>query len=324
MRLLDLISQSNTPTPNLPPGFSLPSAHHFAGQLRSCPLRIVMADDLVRCATLLAYADGDRLSGCLDLIHAPMESVWVEWLESPRESALSDIPDLNVRFGVRAKRKGLLIQSCQSGRTGTIRTFWSMPNDVAYAGSVLSDFDFDRAMYGHSHPSQILAGKHAVVVDPEEPAIEAILSHVGFRFDPAWASYYRGGNLSLVEQAELIRNALGTAAYDAPMLFALFLLMTAKDGVTQRPSDLAKLNHARLRSRRQPLLDHIEVSLRLPVQPSAESGFNSETARRQARMHRVRGHLVRRGSKVFWRSSHVRGSARQGCIQTRTMALSFA
>jgi hypothetical protein len=34
----------------------------------------------------------------------------------------------------------------------------------------------------------------------------------------------------------------------------------------------------------------------------------------------VRGHLVRRGSKIFWRVPHLRGSARAGVIRKRTVA----
>jgi hypothetical protein len=37
----------------------------------------------------------------------------------------------------------------------------------------------------------------------------------------------------------------------------------------------------------------------------------------------VRGHLVRRGSQLFWRVPHLRGSARQGSVRTRTVTWTF-
>jgi hypothetical protein len=36
----------------------------------------------------------------------------------------------------------------------------------------------------------------------------------------------------------------------------------------------------------------------------------------------VRGHIVRRGDKVFWRLSHLRGSVRFGVVRSRTVQLS--
>jgi hypothetical protein len=37
----------------------------------------------------------------------------------------------------------------------------------------------------------------------------------------------------------------------------------------------------------------------------------------------VRGHLVRRGSKLFWRVPHLRGNARAGNIRSRTVTWQF-
>ena len=46
----------------------------------------------------------------------------------------------------------------------------------------------------------------------------------------------------------------------------------------------------------------------------------SNERRRASRLHHVRGHLVRRGGKIFWRVPHIRGSARSGVIRQRTVA----
>jgi hypothetical protein len=48
-------------------------------------------------------------------------------------------------------------------------------------------------------------------------------------------------------------------------------------------------------------------------------GRSSGIRRRASRLHLVRGHLVRRGSQIFWRVPHLRGSARSGEIHTRTV-----
>ena len=62
----------------------MPGAAAFRNAVRDRPLRYVLSDELVRCATQLAYAEGDRLAGCLDLIQVPARALWVEWSEPAR------------------------------------------------------------------------------------------------------------------------------------------------------------------------------------------------------------------------------------------------
>ena len=96
-----------------------------------------------------------------------------------------------------------------------------------------------------------------------------------------------------------------------------------RPGLPRRPLMLERLNKARARSGKAALLEQIEVSA--PLLPEYKSGGSSgsETSRRSRRLHHVRGHLVRRGSKLFWRVPHLRGSARIGSIRTRTVTWQF-
>jgi hypothetical protein len=323
MRLLDLVSQSMAPAPGKPAGLSLPAPHHFADRVRACPLRIVLADDVVRCATMLAFSDGDRLAGCLDLIHAPTQNVWVEWSESTRQQALREIPNLQVRDEASAKRVGALVQTDKTGRAGAIRTFWSTPNDVIFMGSLITEFDLDTPIRESTNLAAMFDGEPGGVSHDTEPAVDAVLKHVQFRFDPAWGLYYRSALLHEKERLAVIRAALGSSACDAPMILALFLLMAAKDGVQTRVPELTKINRSRQRSGRTPLLEHVEACLNLASAREVAEHSESTVIRRPARMHHVRGHLTRRGNTIFWRSSHLRGSARQGLIRTRTVALTF-
>src|SRR5260370_10970580 len=191
MRLLDLIAQSSPQQSGLPPTWALPGPHHFAEAVHACPLRLVLADDLVRCSTALAYAEGDRLSGCLDLLRVPSERLWVEWAEGPRQVALRDIPELKIQATVNAGRAGVLVHSDVSGRTGTIRTFWSTADDKTFAAAMITDFDLNRPIRGSESIAAVFDGQSAGVCLPEEPAVDALLSPIRFRFDPAWSDYYR-------------------------------------------------------------------------------------------------------------------------------------
>ena len=67
------------------------------------------------------------------------------------------------------------------------------------------------------------------------------------------------------------------------------------------------------------LLEHIDVSA--PILPGYARWGTDETAgvRKSPRLHHVRGHLVRRGSELFWRVPHLRGSASLGSVRTRTV-----
>jgi hypothetical protein len=109
MRLLDLIAQSSPAQSDLPPTWVLPGPHHFAEAVHACPLRLVLADDLVRCATALGLAEGDRLSGCLDLLRVPSERLWVEWAEGPRRRLAGKselLEHVEVRTSIQAQRHG--------------------------------------------------------------------------------------------------------------------------------------------------------------------------------------------------------------------------
>ena len=324
MRLLDLVAQSTSVAPALPGGWGFPSAHHFANAVRTCPLRLVLADDLIQFTTQLAYAEGARLSGCLDLIHVPAQQLWLEWLEAARQSTLSEMPACTCAPCYSVRRTGVLIAADPAGRAGTMRTFWSTQDEQVYSAALLTDFNLDGVMRPALDIGAVFSGAAFGVVMPEEAALDVLLSHACFRLDPAWASYYRAAHLTESQQLLVLREVLGTMAFDMPMILALFLLFAAKDGLQRRAADLERLNRARGRSGKRALLEHVEVRapIALAYQCPVSSAANANR-RRAPRLHHVRGHIARRGDKVFWRLPHLRGNARLGVVQSRTVQLSF-
>jgi hypothetical protein len=82
------------------------------------------------------------------------------------------------------------------------------------------------------------------------------------------------------------------------------------------------LNRARFQRGKKPLLEHVEIRLPWDKRPEGVYGKGGST-RSSPRFHHVRGHIVRRGQAVFWRSPHMRGSARLGQIRSRTVVLEF-
>jgi hypothetical protein len=323
MRLIDCIAQGRSVQVRLDDGRLLPTADRFSSDIRECPLRYVLSGELVRCATQLAYAEGDRLSTCLDLVHIPSQSVWVEWPDDDRQRALRAIPTLDVQGGGGGRRGGALITSDSGGRSGYLRSFWSSRDDIAYLSPMVTYFNFDTtpelprpAAFGTWQGNAFLHLK-------DEPAIDELLTHLRFCFDSEWANYYHERCHSSDARAAVLRRSLGCVAFDTPMLMAFFLLLDAKNLLPRQVVRNERLNRMRQIRGKAPLLEHVEVSAPVDSPQPLSSASDSESMRSSPRLHHVRGHLARRGATVFWRRPHLRGSARLGQVRSRTLVLSF-
>jgi hypothetical protein len=90
-----------------------------------------------------------------------------------------------------------------------------------------------------------------------------------------------------------------------------------------RPSDFERLNRARQKAGKTALLDHIYIRAPLLPEYAEQQRLDQLSTRRGPRLHHVRGHLVRRDHQLFWRVPHLRGNARAGRVQTRTVVWTF-
>jgi hypothetical protein len=323
VRLLDLIVQGRCAAVRSNDGCQLPGADGFRAAIRQCPLRYVLSDELVRCATHLAYAEGDRLSGCLDLIHVPAQELWIEWSEPPRLQALREIPSLEVTIERSAKRAGALVRSAPNCRSGTIRTFWSTQDERVLLSPMITSFDLDDSVRASRRPVVSAWRANTCLSMQEEPAINEILGHLQFRLDDEWAQYYQDRCTDPALQEQVLRANLGHCAFDTPMIMAFSLLLGAHDLLPRQAVDHERLNRARRKAGKAALLEHIEVTAPIDTPMLQPQAANGASARVSPRLHHVRGHLVRRDSTVFWRSPHLRGSGRLGQIRTRTVELSY-
>lgn len=322
MRLLDLIAHGCCARVCAENGQQLPGADQFSETLRNCPLRYVLSDDLTRCATQLAFAEGDRVGTCLDLIHIPAHSVWVEWAEEPRREALQAIPSLGTVSDGSAKHGGALLTVSSNCRSGQIRTFWSSPQELAYVSPIITTFDLDGPPAAAEAREPAIWRGEAFLRMEEEPAIDELLAHLRYHMDEGWAEYYHPRCATLDLRNAVVRRSLDGCAFDAPMLMAFFLLLSARDLVSRQEVHHERLNRARFQRGKKPLLEHVEIRLPWDKTPEGIYGQGGST-RSSPRFHHVRGHIVRRGQAVFWRSPHMRGSARLGQIRSRTVVLEF-
>ena len=118
-----------------------------------------------------------------------------------------------------------------------------------------------------------------------------------------------------------IASLAAKIVFDWPMIATFALLYPLPKPFSERRSDLAKLNVVRERKGQSVLLEHVEVTAsldsRTDVGPVGAGSGASGTGGK--RLHHVRGHLVRRGDRVFWRSPHLRGKPELGEVKTRTV-----
>jgi hypothetical protein len=326
MRLADRIAQCRDPfivrSTQSPTLTKLKGAADYTHEILGCATRYVLADELTRVCTALAYSRGARTLTCADLLHVPADRVWVEWCEAPWRTELE-------LYGFRGEdepaptsgRRGALIQASRDGRRGLIRTFWTTGNrdfDVL-TSSMEAYFDFDTPEGGVPFVPDEEATPPIRVCDEDLGKADILRRCFRFRFERSWAEYYARASLSSLHMDAVARHALGTIAIDIPVLLAFLLLLITRPSVPRRPLMLERINQARGKSGRPPLLQHVEVFSPILPEYRAGPGALMQTGRRSPRLHHVRGHLVRRGTQLSWRMPHLRGNARLGAVQSRTV-----
>ena len=87
MKLADCVAQCRSPLAAEDFGSGrvtlLNGAAECAALVTRSPIRYVLADDLTRLCTELAYSRGARNLACADLLHVPAQLLWVEWCNGP-------------------------------------------------------------------------------------------------------------------------------------------------------------------------------------------------------------------------------------------------
>ncbi|HLJ39118.1 MAG TPA: hypothetical protein VKT54_11995 [Steroidobacteraceae bacterium] len=296
-----------------------------AALIARCPLRYVLSDSLTRLCADLAYSRGAGTVACADLLRVPAEALWVEWCNEPWNNALQQYGFPLIPAGTQwVGRRGAWIRASRDGRAGLVRTFWSAGGADVLASSVEACFDFDTAEGEEPEPMDRAAGFAGRVHDSARSRADDILERCfRFRYERSWSEYYGSATLSSERSFALWRHAVGTIAIDVPMLLTFFLLLATRNGLPQSAQSRAQLNRRRLQCGKAPLLDHIAVHAPLLPQYSDRAAEPALSTRSSPRLHHVRGHLVRRGSQIFWRVPHLRGSPRYGTVHSRTVVWTF-
>jgi hypothetical protein len=320
MRLLDRVSQL------APRGLvefddrfvAVPRVEELRTSVPRCPLRYVLATDVSDFCLRTVADNAAFLHETADIVGAPAPAFWVEWNASPCQKRLQELGVVEpgvVRF--ERDRAGLYVECDARGRRGRISVCSGSPDDqesVEIAPFEIQ-FDFDNPNLRETAARE---DDSIGVATPRSPGLSKLLGFVIFRLYSPWSE-----RLESIKSPERFRAtcmpAMWRTVMDFPMLWAFLALLNARNAVTVAAADLERLNVARARRGRRPLLSHLEVRSVIASTARGAGGIGEERA--QPRLHLVRGHLVRRRDKVFWRTGHMRGHADRGTIETRTVTV---
>ncbi|HEV7613951.1 MAG TPA: hypothetical protein VGO37_18875 [Steroidobacteraceae bacterium] len=308
--------------------FDVTAAGQYAASVANCPLRFVLGDDLTRASAELAFADGARLAGCLDLLRVPATRLWVEWNDEVHKKVICEAESATeYDSGALGRAVGVFLRGTSDGLSAVARTFWAdggaQDSDVIIS-PIETHIDLRARFEEAVNVQPMLSGGLAAILDGRDQAMSTLLECVRFRFDDEWAAYYRAAAIDADTQRHIVHSSLAAVARDPPLLLAFFLLLSANNATRSMPISRSIINRKRHARGHGGLLDHIEVHASLDASSVASAHEELDTTRRSPRLHHVRGHLVRRDNCIFWRTPHLRGSASQGIVRSRTVCLSFA
>ncbi len=328
MHLLDQVAQASERIAVSVPGDattrSFPGTDVVSAAVAQCPLRYVLHDDVTETCTELAFEDSTILGTSAELLRVPAPKMWIEFVGSARHKAFSDLGRLsNSADSSCHQRVGLLVTGDERGRRGYIDVCWEnldgLSPDVA---PFIIEYDFDDPSF--SDVAKIASRDHIGVAIGDHPALHAFFRHVRFAWRPEWRRFYLEKAADDTQYRMLSRQALFPLLEDVPFFGMFCLLLMSRNALQQQATDRRRLNKARNRRGKPVLLDHVKLTMNLGTPASGNNELSSAELWASPRLHFVRGHLVRRGDAVFWRTSHLRGKREIGSIRSRTITLRFA
>lgn len=275
--------------------WKMPGSSVFVPLVEEADARYVLLQDVTEACRRFSTEWNDLLAPSNPKMRAPLESFWVEW------------SDLDTRQQV-----GALFNSTLNGRSGSLRLFWKGEAGVEAAqGQIL--FDFDRPITSRSRDELLLFSFECL---PSH--LQSLKPHLGLAFDDWWVRYFRTSPLGPSTLQKAGRECTESLWRDAIHALAFIALLGIRVPLEKRSIDRSKLNVARSKSGKPRLLDHVELTIGVPEGGRASSDRKQGGVRRNPRLHVVRGHLVRRRDRVFWRSAHMRGLQGEGPSMPKT------
>ena len=266
----------------------LPGTGYRNDTLAACPQRYILDERASKACHSLAMQGDFLLQLCPDAVRLPAPVFWIEWIANP---PVSEEPNTRV---------GALVESDETGREGFVTPFFDGPDGQIRMVPGRLKFDLDNRLTPEPASADSFGIMHASL-----GSAGRLLHHAIFQQQHAWAEFHRASAPAAVIQHQL--EMAETSWLLLPMTLAFAALLNSGGALSERASDFARLNAKRARCGKSELLEHIEVRMSLELCLYQSSDHKATGLRSQPRRHPVRGHLVRRGGRIFWRKAHVRG-----------------
>lgn len=295
--------------------------------------RFDLSPGVIRTALTVSQSPLSGQIRALPLCRFPFQKTWFEWpgsdpiyeeFQEKRAAAYAPPP----------KRVGVLVETDESRQRGRMTFAWSHPFVSEISASPLSCvFDFRRD--GEAVPD--VAWELARASGMAESAIRELAVHdtrklsVGrqtsdddiVRERARWGIGPSPYFDELYQALLRVRGALpgpGTPEWrqmaddikgEPGKVRSLVILLNSRNLTREEYQPVPeKLNKARAKQGKSPLLDYTKILIRLSH--GLEKRVGAGDSRNGVRLHAVRGHLKIRKSGVFWWSDHLRGDPSKG------------
>ena len=273
----------------------------LAAEIRAASTRFVLESDVSGWCIDTVREDFGLLNPANPFLRMPTDCFWIEWPEPIKW------PD---REHSRSLRVGALVKSSPDGRSGEI-TGYIESQDGGAAMSILTvHFDLDKSLIKTADGARNFALRNA-----DLPHLDALFENTVAVIDPLWAQYVaeRWGARGKEQVAAANDWVWGLL----PRILSFSVLLQSDIPTQQTAVGLERFKQDSRRRGQAALLDHIEVKLDLGSDRVNVDGARVSGGRAFPRLHPVRGHLVTRHGKTFWRAAHLRGDERRAIV-TRT------
>jgi hypothetical protein len=316
----------------------------FAETLRRAE-RFVLSDEVAVAAYQLAQSRPSSLVSAMALCRAPYPTVWLEWDGGVLVKAGRHLEPYGVEPDdpqrVQATRLGCLIESHGQGQRGFMTWAWHLPVQGVVVCGISVAFDYgghvgrwmrahvpndprwtanidlweDRTTIPKDQVVKLLRSTekwHALAHNPTE---QAALVELG-DYTMFWPSRHAFEFLRIIREEcppeagrQIMVGWMGDMSGEAPFVSAVLAMLCSPNALEHREVELERLNRARRKNGKEPILSHRITRLHLTrarLRDAAASGMT----RAEMRAHLVRGHFKVRRSGVFWWMPFVRGRGR--------------
>lgn len=280
----------------------------FASKLAHAE-RFVLDRQVIEAAKQLAKSNPRSLVSALPLCRAPYATTWFEWTDATGKA-------------------GCLVESDDEGRQGVMTFASAVPmNDagkpVPIISGVSSWFDYggDAITYAKIYWREVL---------PHRPDYQQAFDRWNPGYDPStaqnkedeawlrlgnvyaqWLSPHAAGLMKDNLPQELVDEWREMARSVAALCQYILMMLNSRNAVEHQDHDISRLNKARVKRDKPPLLTHRVTHLHLSRARLRDAEASGMT-RTEMRAHMVRGHFKVRRTGVYWWSAFVRG--RHGTI----------